>query len=408
MNTELHQTICEAIRCAGGRALLVGGCVRDRLLGREPEDIDCEVYGLAPQALCALLRQYGEVDMSGAAFGVYTLRREGFDFALPRVERRTGEGHASFSVTPMPGMTPHEAAARRDFTVNAILQDALTGEIIDPYGGAADLKEGVLRAVPGGQFHEDPLRVLRGAQFAARFGLRPEAGTLAAMRNMPLHALSAQRVWDETKKALLAAPRPGDYFRVLRDAGALCPWFAELRAQAALDRATALLDRAAAMRPRAAHPLGLMLAAMTLALPEDGAKALLHRLSVPRSEAAYGESLAAEAGRMRDGLADEARALLIFDACACPGDLTLLCAADGMEEELLAVRLARYGAAVARPMPDGRMLLAAGATPGPDMKRLLRAARDRTLMGMDAEDAVRQVMKPRSPGRGGRTKDGTL
>ena len=373
MNTDLHQTICEAIRSAGGRALLVGGCVRDRLLGREPEDIDCEVYGLAPQALCALLERYGEVDMSGAAFGVYALRREGFDFALPRVEHRTGAGHADFQVTPMPELTPRQAAARRDFTVNAILQDALTGEIIDPYGGAADLKEGVLRAVPGGQFHEDPLRVLRGAQFAARFGLRPEAGTLAAMRGMPLHELSAQRVWDETKKALLAAPRPGDYLRVLRDAGALCPWFAELRAQAALDRASALLDRAAVMRPRAAHPLGLMLAALALALP-----------------------------------ADEAKALLIFDACACPGDLMLLCAADGMEEARLTACLARYGAAAARPMPDGRMLLAAGATPGPEMKRLLREARDRTLLGMDAEDAVRQVMKPRSPGRGGRTKDGTL
>lgn len=408
MNTDLHQTICKAIRSAGGRALLVGGCVRDRLLGREPEDIDCEVHGLAPQTLCALLERFGEVDMSGAAFGVYTLRREGFDFALPRVERRTGAGHADFSVTPMPGLTPHEAAARRDFTVNAIMQDALTGEIIDPYGGAADLRQGVLRAVPGGQFTEDPLRVLRGAQFAARFSLQPEAGTLAAMRGMPLHGLSAQRVWDETKKALLAAPKPGDYFRVLRDAGALCPWFAELRAKAALERAASLLDGAAATRPRAAHLLGLMLAALTLALPAEEAKALLARLAVPRSDAAYAEDLAAHAKRMRDGLADEARALLILDACACPGDLALLCAADGMEEALLAVRLARYEAAAARPMPDGRMLLAAGASPGPDMKRLLREARDRTLLGMDAEDAVRQVVNTRSPERGGRTKDGSL
>ena len=408
MNKKLHQTICEAIRSAGGRALLVGGCVRDRLLGREPEDIDCEVHGLAPQTLCALLDRYGEVDMSGAAFGVYTLRREGFDFALPRVEHRTGAGHADFSVTPMPELIPRQAAARRDFTVNAIMQDALTGEIIDPYGGVNDLRQGVLRAVPGGQFHEDPLRVLRGAQFAARFGLRPEAGTLAAMRSMPLHGLSAQRVWDETKKALLAAPRPGDYFRVLRDAGALCPWFAELRAQKALDRAAALLDGAAVMRPRAAHPLGLMLAALALALPADGAKALLARLAVPRSEAAYAEDLAAHAVRMRDGLADEARALLIFDACACASDLALLCAADGMGEKRLAARLARYEAAAARPMPDGRMLLAAGAAPGPEMKRLLREARDRTLLGMDAEDAVRRVVNTRSPGPGGRTKDGTL
>ena len=408
MNKKLHQTICEAIRSAGGRALLVGGCVRDRLLGREPEDIDCEVHGLAPQTLCALLEQFGEVDMSGAAFGVYTLRREGFDFALPRVERRTGAGHADFQVTPMPELTPRQAAARRDFTVNAIMQDALTGEIIDPYGGVNDLRQGVLRAVPGGQFHEDPLRVLRGAQFAARFSLQPDAETLAAMRGMPLHGLSAQRVWDETKKALLAAPKPGDYFRVLRDAGALYPWFAELRAQTALDRAAALLDGAAATRPRAAHPLGLMLAALALALPADGAKALLARLSVPHSDAAYAEDLAAHAKRMRDGLADEARALLILDACACASDLALLCAADGMEEALLGARLARYEAAAARPMPDGRMLLAAGASPGPDMKRLLRAARDRTLLGMDAEDAVRQVVNTRSPERGGRTKDGSL
>lgn len=181
---ETIRQIALRAKAMGGRAMLVGGCVRDALLGRESADIDCEVYGLTPEQLHALAAQFGTVDESGARYGIFTLKDAGIDLAVPRLERRIGPKHGDFDVTANPTLSFEQAAARRDFTVNAILQDALTGEIVDPFGGEVDLRRGILRATPGEGFCDDPLRVLRGAQFASRFHLSPDEETLARMRTM--------------------------------------------------------------------------------------------------------------------------------------------------------------------------------------------------------------------------------
>lgn len=280
MNHRERQTLIRAIAARakemGGRAMLVGGCVRDGLLGRESADVDCEVYGLAPRQLRALAESFGQVDESGARYGIFSLRAAGIDLALPRRETRIGALHGDFAVETDGALPFDRAAARRDFTVNAILQDALTGEIVDPFGGRDDLARGVLRAVPGGQFEEDPLRVLRGAQFAARFGLELDADTLAQMRRMPTARLSAARVYGEMKKALDTADQPDVFFDVLRRADALTPWFAELAALGgvpqnpryhpegdALRHTLLVLREAAAARHEAQRPSAFMLAALT-------------------------------------------------------------------------------------------------------------------------------------------------
>ena len=233
MTKEIQQETIRGIalraKALGGRAMLVGGCVRDALTGRGSADIDCEVYGLAPQALRSLAAEFGEVDESGARYGIFTLKDAGIDLAVPRLERRIGPKHGDFDVQLDPALPFARAAARRDFTVNAILRDALTGEIVDPFGGQADLRRGVLRAVPGDGFAEDPLRVLRGAQFASRFHLSPDEETLARMRTMKTDDLSPARVLGEMKKAM-AGDAPDVFFDVLRQAGALEPWFGELAA----------------------------------------------------------------------------------------------------------------------------------------------------------------------------------
>ena len=214
---EMIRAIAQRAYDMGGRALLVGGCVRDGLLDIPCYDIDCEVHGIEPKALRAMLREFGEIDETGSAYGIYTIKDMGLDIALPRRETRTGSGHKDFSVSVDPALSCEEAAARRDFTVNAIMRDALTGEYVDPYGGMDDLKKGILRAVPGGQFEEDPLRVLRGAQFAARFHLTPDEETIQKMRCMPVIHLSAARVLAETKKALEMSDTPSVFFRILEN-----------------------------------------------------------------------------------------------------------------------------------------------------------------------------------------------
>jgi tRNA nucleotidyltransferase (CCA-adding enzyme) len=221
--------LAESVRAAGGRALLVGGCVRDELMSKQPKDWDLEAYGVEPAKLRELLDQFGSVNVVGEAFTVYRVGPD-LDVSLPRRERKTGRGHRAFVIQGDPQMTFADATARRDFTINAILQDPLTGEIIDPHRGRDDLKSGILRAVSPDTFAEDSLRVLRAAQFAARFEFRIEPETVVLCRAIDLSDLPAERIWGETEKLLLRAQRPSIGLGWLHALGVLDQLFPEIRA----------------------------------------------------------------------------------------------------------------------------------------------------------------------------------
>lgn len=210
--------ICGDVHAAGGRALLVGGSVRDALQGVVPQDLDVEVYGLAPERLTALLGQRYRFDLVGRAFGVIKLRGVPIDVALPRRESKTGLGHKGFEVLSDPDMTIEEAAMRRDFTINALAFDPLTENLFDPCNGVSDLTAGVLRHTSI-KFIEDPLRVLRGMQFAARFDMRVAPETVALCRTLEPEGLSAERVFDEWKKLIVKGVRPSRGLAFLYDCG---------------------------------------------------------------------------------------------------------------------------------------------------------------------------------------------
>jgi tRNA nucleotidyltransferase (CCA-adding enzyme) len=221
--------LARAVRDAGGRALLVGGCVRDVLMGAQPKDWDLEVYGVAPERLRAILDQFGPVNVVGEAFTVYKLSPD-IDVSIPRRERKSGRGHRAFVIEGDPAMSISEAARRRDFTINAILQDPLTDEIIDPFDGRRDIDQGVLRAVSAETFPEDSLRVLRAAQFAARFEFRVEPETVELCRALDLTDLPAERVWGELEKLLLRARQPSIGLGWLHALGVLEKLFPEIQA----------------------------------------------------------------------------------------------------------------------------------------------------------------------------------
>jgi len=138
--------ILEAIVTIGGRPLFIGGCVRDKILRQEPKDIDVEVYDLPADQLIEVLSRFGRVDQVGVSFGVIKLTTDDddFDFTLPRLDNKTGNGHTGFEVIVDHTLSPLEAAKRRDFTINSIAED-MDGNLIDPYGGESDLMYGVLR-----------------------------------------------------------------------------------------------------------------------------------------------------------------------------------------------------------------------------------------------------------------------
>lgn len=220
--------LATAVRDAGGRALHVGGTVRDIIMGIQPKDWDLEVYGVEPTQLRELLDRFGPVNVVGEAFTVYKLGSD-LDVSLPRRDRKAGRGHRGFVIEGDPFMSFVDAARRRDFTINAILQDPLTNETIDPFGGQEDIKDKVLRAVSAETFPDDSLRVLRAAQLAARleFAIAPE--TIALCRTVDLSDLPAERVWGELEK-LLFARRPSLGLNWLRELRVIEQLFPELEA----------------------------------------------------------------------------------------------------------------------------------------------------------------------------------
>ncbi|HEY0080158.1 MAG TPA: HD domain-containing protein [Pyrinomonadaceae bacterium] len=221
--------LAQAVREAGGRALLVGGCVRDRLMNRRVKDWDVEVYRVEPARLRKLLDEFGTVNVVGEAFTVYKLGHN-LDVSLPRRERKAGRGHRGFVIEGDPHMAFDEAARRRDFTINAILEDPLEAEIIDPFRGRDDIRARLLRAVSRDTFAEDSLRVLRAAQFAARFEFQIEPDTVELCRTIDLSDLPPERVWGELEKLLLHAERPSIGFEWLERLGATAQLFPEIQA----------------------------------------------------------------------------------------------------------------------------------------------------------------------------------
>jgi tRNA nucleotidyltransferase (CCA-adding enzyme) len=220
--------VAEAAAARGGRALVVGGWVRDRLRGAASKDLDLEIYGIAEHDLPALLAPFGRVDPVGRAFPVYKVA--GVDVALPRRESKTGRGHTAFAVQGDPHMTPADAARRRDFTINAIAWDPLADTYEDPFHGRADLEARVLRVVDARTFADDSLRVLRALQLAARFELTVPAETRAICAAIPLDDLPAERVWGELEKLLLQSTRPSTGFQLARELGVVHRLWPEMAA----------------------------------------------------------------------------------------------------------------------------------------------------------------------------------
>lgn len=227
---SLLRDLAESVRRAGGRAWVVGGAVRDQILGQPLKDADVEVFGLPAERIAELLQNRYEASAVGKSFGVFKLKHLPIDVSLPRREQKIGPGHQGFAVEGDPFLSFAEAATRRDFTINAMGWDPLTNELADPHGGRRDLHERRLRHVSD-HFAEDPLRVLRGMQFCARFLLEADPATVAMCRTLSPAELSAERLFEEWKKLLLHGVKPSHGLRFLKD----CHWLPHFPELAALD-----------------------------------------------------------------------------------------------------------------------------------------------------------------------------
>jgi len=220
--------VVETLIERGCRPVVVGGYVRDGLLGIPSKDIDIEVFDVESlEALALYLQSFGQINSVGKSFGVLKLRLEKIevDFSIARLEKKVGEGHRGFEVTLDSSLEFKEAARRRDFTINAMGYDLKEKRLLDPYGGQRDLASKLLRVVDEETFVEDPLRLYRAVQFTGRFGLRADEAFIPLAQKMVaekmLDTLPKERVFEEIKKLLLKSDRPSIGFLLMREVGML-------------------------------------------------------------------------------------------------------------------------------------------------------------------------------------------
>ncbi|MBQ6371613.1 MAG: HD domain-containing protein, partial [Oscillospiraceae bacterium] len=375
----------------------------------------------------------------GKSFGVFALRGEDIDIAMPRRERAVGKGHRDFIVDVDPFIGTREAARRRDFTINALMEDVLSGEIVDHFGGRRDLAEGVIRHIDPATFVEDPLRVLRGAQFAARFGFSIAPDTVELCRGIDLSTLSGERVEEELKKALLKADKPSVFFEAMREMDQLAHWFPELKELIGLEQdpvfhpegdvwthTMEVIDRAAGYRDKVSEPFSFMLLALTHDLgkivtteEKNGrihayehetkglplVESLLRRILNENDVIDYVLNMVPL--HMKPNVAAHSKPALkstnrMFDQAKAPEDLIWFAAADrpvfaGEEAftgdtEFLLDRLAAYDEIMAKPHVMGRDLIAAGLEPGEDFSEILEYAHKLRLAGIEKESALKQTL----------------
>ena len=436
---EMAKKIAEGADALGGCAYFVGGYVRDLILGDVGKDIDIEVHGLTPDQLKGLLDSLGQRLDIGESFGIFGLRGYNLDIAMPRKESCRGRGHRDFDVFVDPHIGTLGAAKRRDFTINAMMQNVLTGEIIDHFGGREDLKNGIIRHVNTESFAEDPLRVLRGAQFAARFGFEIAEETVGLCRKMDISTLPRERIIGELEKALLKADNPSIFFEQMRKMNQLSVWFPELEALIGVEQnpkfhaegdvwvhTMMVLDEAARLKSYASDPLAFMLSALTHDFGKAVAtevingeihayahevkglplvKSFMNRLTNEASLTKYVLNMAEY--HMKPNVLAAVNASVkssnkMLDASVDPEGLLCLAIADGLGKtspmeyisynEYFKERLKIYREYMSRPYVMGQDLINAGLKPGKDFSEYLAFAHKLRLAGVNKELALKQTL----------------
>ena len=228
--------IAKKLESIGAKAIIVGGAVRDSILQKDVKDFDIEVYNIKSyNDLATILSQFGSVNLVGKSFGVVKLRVYNieYDFSMPRLESKVGKGHKGFDIRVDSSLDFATAARRRDFTVNAMGWDILKNRLLDPYNGLDDISKKHLQIVDKSSFTEDPLRVYRAVQFAARFEFTLSQDTFTScckiVDNGLLEELPKERIWEEFKKLLLKAKKPSIGLEYMKKLGIL-KYFPELKA----------------------------------------------------------------------------------------------------------------------------------------------------------------------------------
>lgn len=438
---KLAEKIALLVKENGGTTYFVGGYVRDKLLGFENKDIDIEIHGISKEKLENILDEVGDRMYYGESFGIYSLKNYNLDIAMPRTERASGNKHTDFDIDVDPFIGARKAAMRRDFTINSLMENVITGEIIDCFGGQIDLKNRIIRHINEYTFKEDALRVLRCAQFSARFKFNISLETICLCKSMNITFLPKERVFEELKKALLKSSQPSLFFEALRKMNQLDYWFLEIKKIIDIEQPVLyhqegnvwnhtmmVLDKAVSYRDKVSNPLAFMLTCLVHDLGkiettrnEDGKitsyghaeagesliKSFISRLTNEKEIINYALSLT-KLHMKPNILAREKSSIRatnkMFDQAIDKKGLIFLAISDDLgritkeesriveNEKFLLERLDIYNEYMSRPYITGKDLIEAGIKPGKNLKKILEYAHNFRLVGVEKEKAINQVI----------------
>lgn len=454
-NYDLAIQIAKKVNEIGGTAYFVGGYVRDKLLGIPNKDIDIEIHNINPEVLENILKELGEVQLRtvGNNFGIYNIDGYELDISLPRKEKATGKGHKDFEIVVDPFLSLEESAKRRDFTINALMEDILTGGIKDYFGGLDDLNNGIIRHIDDKTFIEDSLRVLRACQFAARFNFKIAPETINLCKTMDLSTLPKERIAGELSKALLKAKKPSVFFDSLYECKQT-EWFKEVYAIKGIKQNSvyhpegdvymhtmSVLDQAGELFPtgidNSERHLPFMLSALchdfgkvnTTELNSKGrlcalnhettgipiANDFLNRIYNNKSFTKYVDNMVEYHMKAHSCFNNNSRARttnLMFDKLLYPKDFILLVYADSTghdlnnldnkqfnmflnkamaESKFLTDRYFDYSKKISEPHITAADLIELGLKPSPLFKIILDKARNMHLKGVKKEHVLKQV-----------------
>ncbi len=436
---KIVHRLADLVQQVGGTTYYVGGYVRDKLLGRVIKDIDVEVHGITAEQLYVILKDLGEPIAIGNSFGIYTLRHTNIDISLPRKENDSGRGKQVIASYIDPFVGTKKAAVRRDLTINALMVDVLTGKIIDHFSGIDDIKRKIIRHVDETKFKEDPLRVLRTAQFAARLNFSIADETIELAKQLDLTRIPKERIFNELEKALLKSDKPSVFFEELRKMEQLDYYFPEVKNLIGIpqdpvhhpegdvwNHTMMVLDAAAEIREQANYPIGFMLSALchdfgktvktervvgkihSYKHEAEGipiAVNFLERLTNMVKLKEYIINMISLHMKPRQMAAQKASAksmCKMFDEAISCDDLVLLSKADSCNrlsgndcfemENFLCRHLDIYKERISLPAVTGQDLIAAGFTPGKDFNEVLAYAHKLQLSGVKKEAALKHTI----------------
>ena len=438
---EFVINLAKEVARKGGRVYFVGGFVRDKILNKPNKDIDIEVHGISQDKIVNILRRFGKVDIQGKSFGVFRVGKYDIDISQPRREEKIGDKHTDFKVVVDPFMGTEEAAKRRDFTMNALMQDVLTDEIIDHFNGLSDIENKVIRHVNDITFKEDALRVLRAAQFSARFNFDIAPETKEIMSSIDLSLLPRERINEEMKKAFLKSEKPSIFFDRLREVDQLSVWFPEVESLIdakqneifhpegdVYNHTMMVLDNLAKIKDESDNPYALLVAGLChdfgkpLTVSYNAERKIYqnigHQVAGIKPARSFVNRVIHDNNvkeivleivekhddplKLFDNKAKVIKTNMFFDSVKYPEDLIRVTCADrtSSSKEDIAIyrnwlldRLAKYNDIKNKPEVTGKDLIDLGMKPSPEFTKILNDVHERHLRYEEKDLILKSIRK---------------